>query len=150
DQYLHICEVIDTVWRTQPAAPTVGHPGATTRRMRHAIVLVALLAVAACAGDDDPDAEPPSTEPSPSAPPGTTQPAVAEPATTEPVATEPIATEPIATEPVTTEPVTTEPAPPVRDFSEVDAIVGDFVAERGLNGAGLIVVDGQDGVVHEQ
>src|SRR5690606_30426739 len=79
-----------------------------------------------------------------------TQPAVAEPATTEPVATEPVTTEPIATEPIATEPVTTEPASPVRDFSEVDAIVGDFVAERGLNGAGLIVVDGQDGVVHEQ
>ncbi|MEM8618561.1 MAG: serine hydrolase domain-containing protein [Actinomycetota bacterium] len=35
------------------------------------------------------------------------------------------------------------------DFSEIDAVVADFVEERGLNGAGLAVVDA-DGVVHEE
>jgi CubicO group peptidase (beta-lactamase class C family) len=36
------------------------------------------------------------------------------------------------------------------DFAEVDRVVADFVAENGLNGAGLIVVDEEDGVVHEE
>ncbi len=34
------------------------------------------------------------------------------------------------------------------DFSAVDPIVADFVDTNGLSGAGLIVVDAQDGVVH--
>src|SRR5690606_23831613 len=52
----------------------------------------------------------------------------------------------------TVPPVTGEPSPagPSRDFSEVDAIVADFVDDRDLNGAGLIVVHAGDGVVHEQ
>lgn len=45
---------------------------------------------------------------------------------------------------------TIEPPTPERDFSEVDGIVEAFVAERELNGAGLIVVDAADGIVHEQ
>jgi CubicO group peptidase (beta-lactamase class C family) len=36
------------------------------------------------------------------------------------------------------------------DFSAVSPIVGSFVDERGLNGAGLIVVDREDGVVYEE
>ncbi|NQY56726.1 MAG: serine hydrolase [Ilumatobacteraceae bacterium] len=52
----------------------------------------------------------------------------------------------------TTEPAETtepEPEPVILDFSEVDAVVSSFVEERGLNGAGLAVVD-PAGVVHEQ
>lgn len=36
------------------------------------------------------------------------------------------------------------------DFSAVGPIVEEFVADRGLNGAGLVVVERADGVVHEQ
>ena len=36
------------------------------------------------------------------------------------------------------------------DFSAVDLIVDQFVAERALTGAGLVVVDRNDGIVHEQ
>ena len=36
------------------------------------------------------------------------------------------------------------------DFSAVDLIVDQFVAERELTGAGLVVVDRNDGIVHEQ
>ena len=47
---------------------------------------------------------------------------------------------------------TTEPAPePVeRDFTAISPIVQAFVDEHELNGAGLIVVDREDGVVHEE
>ena len=125
--------------------------------MRNAIVLVALLAATACSGGDDSDSEPLPTgsSASTSTAPGVTEspaaePPTTEPSSTEPPTTEPSSTEPAATEPATTEPAATEPAGPERDFTEVDAIVADFVAERGLNGAGLIVVDAEDGVVHEQ
>jgi CubicO group peptidase (beta-lactamase class C family) len=36
------------------------------------------------------------------------------------------------------------------DFSAVGPIVEDFVADHGLEGAGLVVVEREDGVVHEQ
>ncbi|MEM9516943.1 MAG: serine hydrolase domain-containing protein [Actinomycetota bacterium] len=41
------------------------------------------------------------------------------------------------------------PAIDGRDFSEVDAIVAEFVDDRELNGAGLAIVDA-DGMVHEE
>ncbi|MEL6892132.1 MAG: serine hydrolase domain-containing protein, partial [Actinomycetota bacterium] len=34
-------------------------------------------------------------------------------------------------------------------FAEIDATVAAFVEDRGLNGAGLAIVDAEDGVVHE-
>lgn len=49
----------------------------------------------------------------------------------------------------TTTPATTVPAR-TYDFSAVGPIVDAFVAERNLNGAGLVIVDREDGVVHEQ
>jgi CubicO group peptidase (beta-lactamase class C family) len=125
-------------------------------------VLVALLAIAACSSGASSVAEVSTTEPTTTEP-TTTQPTTPEPTRTEPATTEPITPEPTTTEPITPEPTTPEPtteqptttesagtAPPARDFTGVDAIVTDFVAERGLNGAGLIVVDATDGVVHEQ
>ncbi|MET0661748.1 MAG: serine hydrolase [Ilumatobacteraceae bacterium] len=47
----------------------------------------------------------------------------------------------------TTDPATTGPR--TYDFSAVSPIVQSFVDEHDLNGAGLIVVDRDDGVVHE-
>ena len=44
----------------------------------------------------------------------------------------------------------TTAAPRVYDFEAVSQLLGDFVAERGLAGAGLIVVEQEDGVVHEE
>ena len=38
----------------------------------------------------------------------------------------------------------------VYDFGEVSRLVDGFVADRGLSGAGLIVVDRDDGIVHEE
>lgn len=52
---------------------------------------------------------------------------------------------------------TPEPAPtpdsdaaPAYDFSALSPVVQDFVDERGLNGAGLIIVHRDDGVIHEE
>jgi CubicO group peptidase (beta-lactamase class C family) len=112
--------------------------------MRRALALSFLLVIGACSGGENTgtdEAEPdptdaPTTSP---APPTTTSTTTSTPATTQPA--------PTTAAPTTAAPTT---AAPTRDFSEVDAIVGDFVDERGLNGAGLIVVDATDGVVHEQ
>ncbi len=41
-------------------------------------------------------------------------------------------------------------APLAYDFGEVSQLVDEFVAQRGLSGAGLIVVDRDDGIVHEE
>jgi CubicO group peptidase (beta-lactamase class C family) len=37
----------------------------------------------------------------------------------------------------------------VRDFSAIDPIVQEFIDANGLNGAGLVIVDREDGIVHE-
>ena len=110
----------------------------------------AALIGAACSSSDG--GESASTEPASTGPPATT-PLATEPAATEPAATEPAATEPVETDPPvdTAAPETTvavEPA--VYDFSAVGPIVDEYVAEQGLNGAGLVVVDRDDGVVHEE
>lgn len=68
-------------------------------------------------------------------------------------ADEPLTTDQTTTEPTTTDAQTaptTEPAPAAYDFSAIGPIVDEFVADRGLNGAGLVVVERDDGVVHEQ
>lgn len=56
-------------------------------------------------------------------------------------------------EPATTsEPVPTtqpEPEPRVYDFAAVSPVVQRFVDERGLNGAGLVIVQRDDGVIYE-
>ena len=78
-----------------------------------------------------------------------------EPATTEADVPEPTAesTSPATTAPpqtTTTSTTTTTIAPRVYDFTEVSAIVDAYVTEQGTNGAGFIVVDHDDGVVHEE
>lgn len=94
------------------------------------------------------ETEPPDTDSEPadtsdSVPP----PTVSEPpvTTTAPPAT----TASEASTPPATEPPGTESASPTYDFSAIDPIVSRFVEERGLNGAGLVVVDEDDGIVHE-
>ncbi len=98
--------------------------------------------------------------------PGRTEPLDAV-APTEPDGTESVPTAVPAGDPTTTdqmEPVTTEasgaPMTPTTaatetaratyDFSAIGPVVDEFVADRGLNGAGLVVVERDDGVVHEQ
>jgi CubicO group peptidase (beta-lactamase class C family) len=57
-----------------------------------------------------------------------------------------------STPPTTAAPTTAAPTVPatVYDFSAITPIVQDFVDERGLNGAGLVIVDRDDGIVHEE
>ena len=94
--------------------------------------------------DSEPDADPPpATEADP--PPPTTD---ADP----PPATE--ADPPPAAEadpaPATTDAPPASDAPREYDLSAVSPVVQDFVDERGLNGAGLIVVHRDDGVIHHE
>ena len=101
--------------------------------------LVLLVVVAACSGGDD-VAEQDAT----SAPTDSTT------VSSAPVSTTPPTTVPPTTTPVTTAaPPTTDPAPTF-DFGAVSAIVDDFVAERGLNGAGLAIVHRDHGIVHHE
>ena len=101
------------------------------------------LVTAACAGGSsagDDAAVSTQVAPSSSTVPPTTAPA----STTAAVATSTEA-------PTTTGLASAEAAPAERsyDFAAVDEIVERFVAERGLNGAGLVVVDRDDGAIHE-
>ncbi len=120
---------------------------------------VAFLAVAALVGTACSSSE--STSPAATEPTATestsdaTIDPPADPPATDPPASEPVVSEFSASGPVETEAPTepevaaaTEPAP--YDFSAIGPIVDAFVAEQGLNGAGLIVVDREDGVVHEE
>jgi CubicO group peptidase (beta-lactamase class C family) len=91
--------------------------------------IVAALGVAGCAGSDD-EAATSATELS-----------VAD---TEVPTAEPVAD----TEVPTAEPVGTDPA--AYDFAGVDPVVQAFVDDRGLNGAGLVIVDADDGVILER
>jgi CubicO group peptidase (beta-lactamase class C family) len=50
----------------------------------------------------------------------------------------------------TSPPSSTSSTPTTYDFSAVGPIVQDFIDERGLDGAGLVVVDREHGVVHEE
>ena len=63
------------------------------------------------------------------------------------------ATTSTSTAAVATSTSTTAPAAPAHspyDFSMISPVVQQFVDERGLEGAGLVVVDEQDGIVHEE
>lgn len=106
--------------------------------------IACLLLLAACSSDDE--AASPTTAPvataAPTTAPVTTVPATAAPATTAPATT-------TAPAPTTAAPETTVPAR-TYDFAAVGPVVEAFVAERGLNGAGLVIVDREDGVVHEE
>ncbi len=110
--------------------------------------IVALLVAAGCASSDeggsatvasDAPVETEATEP-----PGTDVPAE----TDAPLSTEaPVDTDaPVETDAA---PTTDAAGTGAYDFSAIDPIVSEFVAAEGLNGAGLIIVDADDGVVHE-
>ncbi len=109
------------------------------------------LVVAGCASSDaDEAATTPAATESPvatGAPSATEEP----PATDAPTATQAPAETTVVTEmPPETSPSTEQPDDvAVYDFTAIDPIVADFVDERGLNGAGLVIVDADDGVVHE-
>jgi len=49
----------------------------------------------------------------------------------------------------TTTSTTSTTQPVAADFTEVDGIIDDYVAEQELEGATLVVVDREDGIVHE-
>jgi CubicO group peptidase (beta-lactamase class C family) len=120
---------------------------------RHVVsfVMVAAVLAAGCSGSESTEDTAAASEQTTSTPEATV---------TDPPATEPVTTDPAVTDPVVSEPVETDPPPEPEvtaaaerapyDFSAIGPIVDAFVAEQGLNGAGLIVVDQEDGVVHEE
>ncbi len=124
-------------------------------RARQIISSFAVLALAssACSGSESSeDTSPVSAEttPTPATEPAATDAPVTEPPTTEPVASDLPSTEPIETEPPAEPEVTAASEPATYDFSAIGPIVDEYVAEQGLNGAGLVVVERDDGVVHEE
>ena len=78
-------------------------------------------------------------------PPPTTVEAAPEATTTSTTTTTSVLVEPAEPPTTTVEP---EPAVATYDFTAISPIVQDFIDEKGLNGAGLIVVQRDDGVVH--
>jgi CubicO group peptidase (beta-lactamase class C family) len=62
----------------------------------------------------------------------------------------PTATAPESTQPPATTAATTTISERTYDFSAIGPVVQQFVDDRGLNGAGLVIVDRVDGIVHEQ
>ena len=102
--------------------------------------LAVVLIAAGCTSSDDNGAAADTTE----APDESSAPATDAPAGT--------AAPPESDAPSETAPA--ETAVPVAsreyDFSAIEPLVSDFVAAEGLNGAGLIIVDANDGVVHEE
>ena len=145
---------------TTESAPTRARRRPVVRGAAALVVGVIGVTITGCSSDAATDATPDTSPdtvadsaPSSDVVPVGTDPAVTEPADTDPAATEPADTEPVDADPADTGVADTEPAdtePAGRDFSAVGPIVADFVAERGLNGAGLVVVDAEDGVVHEE
>jgi CubicO group peptidase (beta-lactamase class C family) len=107
--------------------------------------VVVVLALSGCS-DDDSGAESTPSSVTTSAAPATSQAAVATspPATTPPASTAgPTSTSVPATTATTATTAT-------YDFSAIAPIVKGFVDQHGLNGAGLIVVDRDDGIIDEE
>ena len=104
---------------------------AGTRRIL-AVALPSLVAVSACTASDDGATIVPGTDPSP----------------TSPTSTAP----PTAMSTTSTTSTTSTSVSPSRtyDFSEIGPIVQQVVDEQGLNGAGLVIVERDDGIVHEE
>jgi CubicO group peptidase (beta-lactamase class C family) len=117
---------------------------ASARRGASLVAALVLLAATGCSDDDD-GAESASTSAASVAPVSSAERATTSPPTTSPVAT---AAPPTSGAPART--TTTSTPAPSYDFSAVGPIVERFVAERGLNGAGLVVVDRDDGVIAEE
>jgi len=115
-----------------------------------AILSAFLLLLAACGGGSDESSSSTGSEDASTvdAPESTAGPAAT--ATPEPEPTPTSEPDPTATpEPEPTAPPEPTALPePAYDFSGVDPVVSAFIDERELNGAGLIVVHKDDGVVH--
>ena len=111
-----------------------------------AVIAVGMLLAPACSGSDSTSSAGSSPDSAVTAA-STVGPTTTVPTTTVPSTTVPGTKVPSTVDPTTTDPTTT--APRTYDFSAVSPIVQSFVDEHGLNGAGLIVVDRDDGVVHE-
>jgi len=117
------------------------------------VALVAALAAAACSSDSS-ESEGLTTTALPlaTAPPATAP--TSGPASTEPGSTPPVGTDD-DDDPTNSGASTTAGAPsstipvPTYDFSAVSPIVQAVVEANGLNGAGLIIVDRDHGVIHE-
>ena len=127
------------------------------------VLVVAGLIGAACGsdGESSDDTSPPATEAETTdtdapveteAPPETEPPATEAPVETDPPADTEVPTDDEGSDdgPAETDPPDDSTAPAEYDFSAIGPIVDGFVSERGLNGAGLLVVDAADGVVHEE
>lgn len=104
------------------------------RRLSGVLMVAGSLVLASCSGDTAESTATTTTTTTEPEPEQTTQPAP----TTEPATT----SEPVPT----TQP---EPEPLVYDFAAASPIVQQFVDERGLNGAGLVIVQRDDGVIYE-
>jgi CubicO group peptidase (beta-lactamase class C family) len=128
----------------------------TARLVASLPILAALLVQAACGGDASSGDQASGTttttvgvapETTTSTTSTTTTTAPAEPTTTTTTAP----AEPTTTTTAPAEPTTTTVAPAaVYDFTAISPIVQAFIASKGLNGAGLIVVQRDDGVVHHE
>ncbi len=120
------------------------------KRLMTAVVSgVLVLVMAACSDDSEPDAEPAST--SASSIPSTTAPATEAPTTSSapPETSSPSTSAPVTTSaPATT--AATATTAPERDFSALGPMVQGVVDEFELGGAALVVVDRDDGIVHEE
>lgn len=121
------------------------------RSWRGLVVLLGVFVSSACGGSDSSTAATDSnaaaaevagvtvTAPEPTAAPDPTE--VPEPTP---------APEPTATPTPEPDPTATPEPEPAYDFAAVGPVVEDFVAANELNGAGLIIVDREDGVVHHE
>jgi CubicO group peptidase (beta-lactamase class C family) len=115
----------------------------TRRALLAGVIAVAALGAAACSGSDD------ATTTDASVPPATT---ATSPSSTQPEATAdtpPEVTASTAPEPEATA-ATTDVAAPLPDFSAIGPVVQTYLDTHGMNGAGLVVVDRDAGVVHEE
>jgi len=115
----------------------------STPRTLLALVLAGALAITSCASSESPADESSSR--------AATAETAAEASQPDPTAVPTAAPEPTAVPAptVASEPVS-ESGESTDRFDEITAIVDAFVADRGLNGAGLVVVDQQDGVVYSE
>lgn len=108
-----------------------------TTRSGGLLAICVLLVAAGCNGGDETS----DSAPSVTAPAGTAAPAD----TTAPLGT----TAPSSDTEATSAPSTLSPLPP-RDFSEVDQTLQALVAANELDGAGLVIVQRDEGIVHER
>lgn len=112
------------------------------------LVPVALVAASCAAGDADDSVV--STTPITTVVVETPAPADTASADTAPDTVTTVTTSATATATTTAGATSTSVVDDVADrFAAIDPIVADFVEERRLNGAGLVVVDADDGVIHE-